>query len=180
MYSSLPPWSRVRLLLALLLAVAGVSAAATVVHTAAHAYDAPSLSRVEAEVVMASVLATPRLGQPVAGYLGHLKQPTGEPGGPTTRVRSFIATNNVKAILDALPRGKQGTVRTVESDAALQALFDQLSAGGTALSRPSYDGQWYRLDDGCEVGLRNSSVSGGRTIDVRSADGTARWKVHIE
>jgi RHS repeat-associated protein len=99
---------------------------------------------------------------------------------PTTAVRKPpCSTNDVKSILDSLPKGKQSGVHTVDSDVALQALFDQLSAGGIRISRPSYDGQWVRMNDGCEVGLRNSSTSGGRTIDVRSSDGISRWKVHI-
>ena len=96
----------------------------------------------------------------------------------TPYITGGAATNNVSSILDSLPRGKQPNVRTVDSDAALQALFDSFSAGGTPVSRPSYDGHWYQLDDGCQVGIRNHSDSGGRTIDVRSPDGRI-WKVHI-
>ena len=69
--------------------------------------------------------------------------------------------------MDNLSRGEQPNVRTVASDAELQALFDLFSSGGTSLDRPTYDGVWVRLDDGCEIGIRNYSDSGGRTIDVK-------------
>ena len=88
------------------------------------------------------------------------------------------AINNIRSILDSLPKGKQSDVRIVGSDAELKALFDMFSAGGVPISRPTYDGEWYELEDGCQVGIRNASKSGGRTIDIRSPSGRT-WRVHI-
>jgi hypothetical protein len=46
-------------------------------------------------------------------------------------------------------------------------LFDQLSAGGTALTETTYPGTLVRLPTGGTVGLRPVSTSGPPTIDVR-------------
>jgi hypothetical protein len=166
--------NRLRLIVVLLLALAGTPGAESVVHAAAYAYDNADAGCVNVGVggrtwpvsVLAEVPEDDAARRAV------------DASASTAPDSGSVATNNVKSILDSLPKGNQSDVRTVDSDAALQALFDQLSAGGTPLVRPSYDGQWYQLDDGCQVGIRNASKSGGRTIDVRSPDGRT-WKVHI-
>jgi hypothetical protein len=48
-----------------------------------------------------------------------------------------------------------------------QALFDQLSAGGTVITETTYPGTLVRLQGGGTVGLRPVSTSGPPTIDVR-------------
>lgn len=81
-------------------------------------------------------------------------------------------------VLGEMPAGKSPGVRTVGSDAELQASYDQTARGGEVIRRPGYRGEWVRQPDGTEIGLRESSRSGGRTIDVRHSDGTTE-KVHI-
>jgi len=81
--------------------------------------------------------------------------------------------------LDGLPRGNQSHVRTVSSEAELQKFYDEIATGGTPLSRPSYDGNWVQTADGVQIGFRNSSRSGGATLDIVFPDGTFK-KVHIE
>ena len=76
-------------------------------------------------------------------------------------------------------RGRQGKVRTVGPDAELQSTYDALTTKATPFERAGYDGTWVRTADDVEIGLRNSSASGGRTIDIRMADGSIQ-KVHIE
>lgn len=146
-----------------------------VVHADAYTYDGTAVARVETGVATATRSASPEVSDRPTR---RVESSSATWGTSTTPGRSFLATNNVSSILDSLPRGRQSNVRTVESDADLQDLFDLFSAGGTPVSRPSYDGQWYQLEDGCQVGIRNDSNSGGRTIDVRSPDGRI-WKVHI-
>ena len=85
----------------------------------------------------------------------------------------------VDDILSGLGRGRQPHVRTVGSDAQLQSVFDELTEGATPISGRSYDGVWMLRSDGVEVGLRNASRTGGRTIDIVRPDGT-RTVVHIE
>ncbi len=86
----------------------------------------------------------------------------------------------VDDVLSGLGRGRQPHVRTVRSDAQLQSVYDDLAEGATTISgRGSYDGTWVLRSDGVEVGLRNASRTGGRTIDIVRADGT-RTVVHIE
>lgn len=81
-------------------------------------------------------------------------------------------------VLGEMPAGRSPGVRTVGSDAELQASYDQMARGGEIIRRPGYRGEWVRQPDGTEIGLRETSSSGGRTIDVRHPDGTTE-KVHI-
>lgn len=77
-----------------------------------------------------------------------------------------------------LPAGKSPGVKTVETDSQLQSTYDQMARGGEVISRPGYKGEWVRQPDGTEIGLREGSKSGGRTIDIRYPDGSTQ-KVHI-
>ncbi len=61
---------------------------------------------------------------------------------------------------------------TVTSDEQLKALYNKLAEGGSPVSTPRYDGSWVEFPDGWSVGLRDISRSGGRTIDIRSPDGS--------
>ncbi|MGM1017304.1 MAG: hypothetical protein ACQEW8_07185 [Actinomycetota bacterium] len=86
---------------------------------------------------------------------------------------------SVEDVFRTLAPGKNSHVRTVRSDAELEALYQSLTKGGTIFERPGYNGQWIRRPDGTTVGLRNKSGSGGRTIDVERP-GEDPWKVHID
>lgn len=90
------------------------------------------------------------------------------------------SADDVREILGQLPKGRSPGVRTVESDDALQGLFEELTAGGRPVSRPGYDGPVSELPDGTQVGIRDGSKSGGRTIDIRypGAKGSGP-KVHV-
>lgn len=87
----------------------------------------------------------------------------------------------VKEVWDELPPGKQkDAVRTVGSDAELQKTYDEMARGGEVITKNGYKGQWVRLPDGTEVGLRESSKSGGRTIDIIEPGNSDRKKIHID
>jgi hypothetical protein len=169
--------SRLRLIVVILATWLASVAVSPAVHAAPHIYYGPSGSRVLVDAFAFNDRSSSQVGSPSTSWV---ERSSAALGTASTRAHAFVATNNVRSLLEALPKGTgtKSDVRIVDTDADLQALFDVLSAGGAPLSRPTYDGQWYPLDDGCTVGLRNSSSSGGRTIDVKSPDGTT-WKVHI-
>lgn len=97
-------------------------------------------------------------------------QPSGGGGQPP---------RSPKSVLGEMPAGKSSGVRTVGNDAELQSAYDDMARGGEVIRRPGYRGEWVRQPDGTEIGLRESSKSGGRTIDVRNPDGSTA-KVHIK
>lgn len=86
--------------------------------------------------------------------------------------------NTVAAALAQLPNGRSRRVKTVDTEAALQELFDQLSKGGILSTPATYDGQSAVLPDGTRVGIRYSSGSGGPSIDVNFPTGRL-GKVHV-
>jgi hypothetical protein len=86
----------------------------------------------------------------------------------------------VDDVLDGLGGGRQPHARTVADDAELQSVFDELTLGASPIpGRSSYDGQYWLREDGIEIGLRNTSSTGGRTIDVVYPNGDRRV-VHIQ
>ena len=105
----------------------------------------------------------------------------------TTGVVRTIPTNaaDVQSILKELPKGKSksGDVVTVKSDAELKALFAQLTQGGTPVTLPArYTGGvgGAKLPDGTQIWMRDTSVSGGATIDIKLPDAVKPLKIHIE
>ena len=85
--------------------------------------------------------------------------------------------SSVGNAITSLGAGRSAGVYTVSSPEGLQSLYDELSAGGTPLSN-TYPGEMVELPDGTTVGLRQTSASGGPTIDVKLPDGT-QLKVHV-
>ncbi len=89
-------------------------------------------------------------------------------------------TQRVRDIYNQLPRGKNKKVRTVGSDAELQSVFDQMTVGGKPLPpEPGYKGIKTELPDGTTIGLRDGSLSGGRTIDIWWPGESRGVKIHI-
>ena len=80
--------------------------------------------------------------------------------------------------LGDLAAGQQAHVRIVSTEEELRNLFDKWSEGGADITPGSYDGKMVQLSDGTIVGLRNSSRSGGATIDIKLPNGSVQ-KVHI-
>jgi filamentous hemagglutinin len=75
--------------------------------------------------------------------------------------------------------GRSPGVKVVGSEAELDALYGRLGAGGKPATPPTYKGSMVELPDGTKVGLRGTSISGGKTIDIFMPDKTYT-KVHIE
>ncbi|MCF6329423.1 MAG: HINT domain-containing protein [Henriciella sp.] len=87
--------------------------------------------------------------------------------------------NFITKRMKTLRPGRGPNIYEVDTEIQLRSLFDELSEGGTAFSRPGYNGGFMKLPDGTEVGFRNSSgrSSGGLpTIDVF---GQEKLKIHI-
>jgi hypothetical protein len=95
-----------------------------------------------------------------------------------TQFRPSASGTVITQDIDALPLGRQPHVRTVASESELRALYDAWSRGGVDITPSGYNGTMVRLSDDTIVGWRNSSRSGGATIDVKYPDGTVK-KVHV-
>ena len=75
--------------------------------------------------------------------------------------------------------GRRIGVRTVGSETALDATWNQYSRGGMPVTGSSYPGLRVAFSDGSEIAKRSASKSGGPTIDVLGANGE-RLKIHID
>jgi RHS repeat-associated protein len=84
---------------------------------------------------------------------------------------------SVDSILSGLRAGQNKPNLEVDDVEQLESVFERLSAGGKPV-QSSYPGKFVELADGTRIGLRNSSRSGGATIDVFKPDGTY-IKVHL-
>ncbi len=74
--------------------------------------------------------------------------------------------------------GQRAGIRTVGSEAELDAIWSQFSNGGTPVVGSTYPGSRVRFADGSEIARRSSSKSGGPTIDILGAGGE-RVKIHV-
>lgn len=117
----------------------------------------------------------------IGGLLGGLTFVAPSSASPSVLHGSLVASprtwGDVRDVLESLPRGQQKTVRLVATDEDIEALFGRLTAGGTPIERPGYNGRWFELDNGTQVGMRTRSKSGGWTIDVTIGNGDF-MKVH--
>jgi hypothetical protein len=95
-----------------------------------------------------------------------------KPGSPSqsSDVRAIVRQNATQV-------AKNGF--NVNSEAELESLYSEVTSGGTVTPAQSYNGIMRTLADGTKIGLRNSSTTGGKTIDVFPRGGTAGYKVHI-
>jgi hypothetical protein len=84
----------------------------------------------------------------------------------------------VHDIVDPLPPGKQPHVRELPTSAQIRALYDYLTQQGVTAPPSSYPGPERLLEDGTRISLRETSSSGGTTIDIRYPDGSTQ-KVHL-
>ncbi|GLZ45909.1 hypothetical protein Acsp06_20940 [Actinomycetospora sp. NBRC 106375] len=74
--------------------------------------------------------------------------------------------------------GGQERVRELPDEQAVEDLYDDLARDGSPVEWNRYSGETpLRLDDGTEIGLRQSTRHGS-TIDVKLPNGE-QWKVHI-
>ena len=73
--------------------------------------------------------------------------------------------------------GRTDGVREVPDDESVRDLFEQLAEDGTPVEQENYPGTVIRAPDGTMLRLRETSKSGGPTIDATLPDNTI-WKVH--
>lgn len=74
--------------------------------------------------------------------------------------------------------GRSAGIRTVGSEADLDAIWNQYRQGGMPIVGSTYPGQRLAFPDGSEIAKRSASKSGGPTIDVLGAY-AERVKIHI-
>jgi RHS repeat-associated protein len=90
-----------------------------------------------------------------------------------------LSTAEVKALIvgNAVQFNKQAF--NVASESQLLSLFQKITIGAKSYLWKGYDGFAKVLGDGTQIGLRRSSTTGGKTIDVRPPNGKS-YKVHID
>ena len=104
---------------------------------------------------------------------------------PTPAVPPGPNAADMKGVLDKLPQGSKPNIREVRRPEDLEALKRWMTQGGVDGQNRYGDpgrGAWKVLPDGSEVGERYAAKSTGTNsldIDLKSADGTEHWKVHI-
>jgi RHS repeat-associated protein len=108
-------------------------------------------------------------------------------GLPASRGSRGVSGNctasDIPEILDqtTVPFGTTGTTASVNTSAELDSLFAKLTKGGNAPIAKPY-GTDVTLSDGTTVTMRNSSNSGGATIDINykgSLGVPGNFKIHI-
>jgi uncharacterized protein YukE len=95
-----------------------------------------------------------------------------------TGARGWPAGSAPDRIVSAGVPGRSRRVREVETEEELTELFDEFSAGGAPVPRTTYNGPRVLLPDGTEIGIRDESLSGGRTVDATLPNGET-WKIHL-
>ncbi|MBI2803467.1 MAG: hypothetical protein HYX68_00605 [Planctomycetes bacterium] len=75
--------------------------------------------------------------------------------------------------------GRHAGIRTVKSEADLEAIWIQYSQGGAPVAGSTYPGPRVEFADGSEIAKRPSSKSGGPTIDVLGVAGE-RVKIRVD
>lgn len=94
-------------------------------------------------------------------------------------IAGLAAREGATTIEDALvglEAGNNPGVYVVDSPEEMQNLYAELSRGGVADTPPGYDGEMVRLPDGTRVGLRNTSQTGGPTIDINGNE----YRIHLK
>jgi uncharacterized protein RhaS with RHS repeats len=90
---------------------------------------------------------------------------------------------SIRESLQKLPLGNSKNTRVVSSEEEVETLYSSFTKGGKALPRPA-GFRAVRLSDGTEVQLRDTSKTGGKTIEVvtRNSKGKATGilKVHVK
>ncbi|GAA5056649.1 hypothetical protein [Nocardia callitridis] len=94
--------------------------------------------------------------------------------GPTTK-------EEVKKIVDAETRpGENKPHREVNTDEEMRKLYDKLAQEGESMDLGTYPGRGVRLQDGTEIRIRDTSDSGGVTMDIKYPSGGGKpVKVHL-
>jgi hypothetical protein len=110
------------------------------------------------------------------------KQGPDKPQPPSPKGPS---ANDIRKVIEKLPKGSSETIREVRTPEDLQNLKRWLTEHGVDgynRYRDPGKGSWTDLPDGIKVGERNAAGSTGRNaldIDVPGPNGGEYWKVHI-
>ena len=81
----------------------------------------------------------------------------------------------IEDVLDGLEPGNNPGVYVVDTPEELQEIYDELSSGGKPTGS-SYQGQEVELPDGTRVGIRETSKTGGPTIDINGNE----YRIHLK
>ncbi|WP_246720259.1 hemagglutinin repeat-containing protein [Rhizobium leguminosarum] len=94
------------------------------------------------------------------------------PGLNAALVRNIVRENTT-------PFGTSGKAYNIKSETELTSLFGKLTIGAKDVGAKNYDGTMKMLPDGTRIGLRETSETGGKTIDIFPGKGTP-YKIHVE
>lgn len=94
------------------------------------------------------------------------------PGLNAALVRNIVWENTT-------PFGTSGKAYNIKSETELTSLFGKLTIGAKDVGAKNYDGTMKMLPDGTRIGLRETSETGGKTIDIFPGKGTP-YKIHVE
>jgi RHS repeat-associated protein len=81
----------------------------------------------------------------------------------------------IEDVLDGLEPGNNPGVYVVDTPEELQEVYDELSSGGKPTGS-LYQGQEVELPDGTRVGIRETSKTGGPTIDINGNE----YRIHLK
>ena len=84
----------------------------------------------------------------------------------------------MKTYLDSLPAGDNPGVKQLPNPDSIRNAFNGMTQGMPDATRPGYGGTQRLLPDGSRIGLRESSRSGGTTMDLFAPD-KEYWKIHL-
>ncbi len=87
-----------------------------------------------------------------------------------------IGAEGLEETLAGLREGHNAGVYEVDNAEELQSIYDELSAGGKP-TNSTYPGQEVELPNGTRVGIRETSKTGGPTVDINT--GSARYRIHV-
>jgi hypothetical protein len=120
---------------------------------------------------------TPDATEPQSAYDNQVTQDAEHLGDKAGQAADKTTLRN---LYDTLKPGNYPNYRVVDNDAELRQVYDEMTVGGKQLPSGSYPGTRMELPDGTQVSIRESSRSGGATIDIRWPDGASKGKIHID
>ncbi|WP_175583186.1 hypothetical protein [Nocardia cyriacigeorgica] len=132
--------------------------------------------------------AVPSLNTVIAGLAGIIAMKVfideddagaGETGESTSTTGPATAAEVEKTIEARTAPGNNKPHRQVDTEAEMRKLYDDLTRNGEPMDLGSYPGRGARLPDGTEIRIRDSSTSGGTTIDIKYPHRAKPVKVHL-
>ncbi|WP_188543632.1 hypothetical protein [Rhodococcoides trifolii] len=91
-----------------------------------------------------------------------------------------VDQGSVEGVLDANSQpGRNSPNRQVGTDQDVKDLYETLAREGRSMDANRYPGVGVELPDGTQVRMRDSSTSGGATLDIKFPDGSKVVKVHV-